>query len=121
MSLHKAEIIKAILTNNTLSEDKKSEIIAEIIEEFQKTYPDLQHHATKADVKESELKLTKEIEETRKEIKEVETKLTKDMKELELKFTKDIKEIKFSTLKWQFIFWITQMGAILAIIYKLIK
>jgi hypothetical protein len=43
------------------------------------------------------------------------------MKELELKFTKDIKEIKFSTLKWQFIFWITQMGAILAIIYKLIK
>jgi uncharacterized protein involved in exopolysaccharide biosynthesis len=161
LSLHKAEIIKAILTNNTLSEDKKSEIIAEIIEEFQKTYPDLQHHATKADVKESELKLTKEIEETRKEIKEVElkltqeientkkeikeveaklskeikeieaklskeikeveTKLTKDMKELELKFTKDIKEIKFTTLKWQFIFWITQMGAILAIIYKLIK
>ena len=149
MSPNKAEIIKAILTNNTLSEDKKSEIIAEIIEEFQKTYPDLQHHATKADVKESELKLTKEIEETRKEIKEielkltqeientrkeikeieaklskeikeVETKLTKDMKELELKFTKDIKEIKFTTLKWQFIFWISQIAVIAGIGYKLL-
>lgn len=121
MSPNRAEIIKAILTNNTLSEDKKSEIIAEIMEEFQKTYPDLQYHATKADVKETELKLVKEIEDTRKEIKEVEAKLTKDIKELELKLTKDIKEVKFTTLKWQFIFWITQMGAILAIIYKLIR
>jgi DNA repair exonuclease SbcCD ATPase subunit len=172
LSPNRAEIIKAILTNNTLSEDKKSEIIAEIMEEFQKTYPDLQYHATKADVKETELKLVKEIEDTRKEIKEVEAKLakdirevelkltqeientrkeikeveakltkdirevetkltkeikeveaklTKDIKELELKLTKDIKEVKFTTLKWQFIFWITQMGAILAIIYKLIR
>ena len=106
MSLHKAEIIKAILTNNTLSEDKKSEIIAEIIEEFQKTYPDLQYHATKADVKESELKLTKEIEEVRNEIKEVELKLTreieevrKEIKEVDVRLTKEIGEVKAGIAK----------------------
>ena len=167
MSHNKAEIIKAILTNNALSEDKKSEIIAEIIEEFQKTYPDLQYHATKADVKDVELKLTKEIENIRLEIeqvkkeikleieqvrrevkdieakltqnikeveakltqniKEIEAKLTKDIKELDLKFTKEtknldlkIKDAKFSMLKWMFVFWATQMGAILVIIYKLL-
>ena len=171
LSSNRAEIIKAILTNNTLSEEKKSEIIAEIMDEFQKTYPDLQYHATKADVKETELKLQKEIEnvkleieEVRKEIREIETKLTKEIKEVEakltkdikeveakltekikeldLKFTKDIKEVeakltekikeldlkftkeigntKFTMLKWQFVFWISQMAVLTAIFYKLI-
>ena len=174
MSPNRAKIIKAILTNNTLSEDKKSEIIAEIMDEFQKTYPDLQHHATKADVKESELKLTKEIEnvkleieevrkeikdvelkltkeienvkleieEVRKETKEIEVKLSKEIKELDMKLSKEIKEVelklakeikeldlkltkeienaKFTMLKWQFVFWISQMAAIIAIFYKLL-
>ena len=149
MSPNRAKIIKAILTNNTLSEDKKSEIIAEIMDEFQKTYPDLQHHATKADVKESELKLTKDIENVRleieevrketketeaklskeikeldmklsKEIKEVELKLAKEIKELDLKLTKEIENAKFTMLKWQFVFWISQMAAIIAIFYKLL-
>jgi len=163
LSPNRAKIIKAILTNNTLSEDKKSEIIAEIMDEFQKTYPDLQYHATKADVKESELKLTKEIEnikleieevrkeikdielkltkeienvkfeieEVRKETKEIEAKLSKEIKELDMKLSKEIKEVelkltkeienaKFIMLKWQFVFWISQMAAIIAIFYKLI-
>jgi seryl-tRNA synthetase len=149
LSPNRAKIIKAILTNNTLSEDKKSEIIAEIMDEFQKTYPDLQHHATKADVKESELKLTKEIEnvkleieEVRKETKEIEVKLSKEIKELDMKLSKEIKEVelklakeikeldlkltkeienaKFTMLKWQFVFWISQMAAIIAIFYKLL-
>ena len=138
MSPNRAKIIKAILTNNTLSEDKKSEIIAEIMDEFQKTYPDLQYHATKADVKESELKLTKEIEnvkleieEVRKETKEIEAKLSREIKELDMKLSKEIKEVelkltkeienaKFIMLKWQFVFWISQMAAIIAIFYKLI-
>jgi SMC interacting uncharacterized protein involved in chromosome segregation len=177
LSPNRAKIIKAILTNNTLSEDKKSEIIAEIMDEFQKTYPDLQYHATKADVKESELKLTKEIEnvkleieevrkeikdvelkltkeienvkleieevrkeikdvelkltkeienvkleieEIRKETKEIEAKLSKEIKELDLKLTKEIENAIFTMLKWQFVFWISQMAAIIAIFYKLL-
>ena len=99
MSTNPKGIIKAILTNDKLSESEKSELISELINGIKEEYPELKYHATKSDVKELELKLTKEIENTRKEIKEV----------------------KFSMLKWQFIFWITQMGAILAIIYKFIK
>jgi len=99
MSPAKQEMIKAIITNAKLSEEEKSKIIAEIIDEFDKNYPDLKYHATKSDVKESELKLIKEIEKTRKEIKEIEFKLfqeiektRKEIKEIELKLSKEIKE-----------------------------
>jgi len=125
MSPQRKEIIQAILSNASLSEEKKSEVIAQILDEFDKNYPDLKYHATKNDVsetelkltkeiKEVELKLTKEIEEVRKEIeivrseiKEVELKLTKEIenvrkeiKELDIKLSKEIKESKVETIKW---------------------
>jgi len=139
MSTNPKGIIQAILTNDKLSEEEKSELIAEFIKGINEEYPELKYHATKSDVKESELKLTKEIEntrkeikeldlkltkeieDTRKEIKELDLKLTKEIKEIEVKLTKEIKESKFSMLKWQFIFWVTQIGAIIAIFYKLVR
>jgi len=93
MSTNPKGIIQAILTNDKLNEEEKSELIAEFIEGIKEEYPDLKYHATKNDIKESELKLIKEIESTRKEIKEI-----------DLRFTKEIKDSKFSMLKWQFIF-----------------
>jgi SMC interacting uncharacterized protein involved in chromosome segregation len=110
-------IIKAILSNEKLSEDEKSELISDFMEEFKTTYPQLQYHATKDDVKESELKLTKEIrevelkltkeiEEVRNEIKEVELKLTreieevrKEIKEVDIRLTKEIGEVKAEIAK----------------------
>jgi hypothetical protein len=74
-------IIKAILSNEKLSEEEKSELISELMEEFKATYPDLQYHATKNDVRDSELKLTKEI------------------KELDLKLTREIGEVKTEIAK----------------------
>ena len=119
MSPNRKAIIQAILTNSSLSEEKKSEVIAQILDEFDKNYPDLKYHATKNDIsetslkltkeiKEVELKLTKEIEDVRKEIeivrneiKEVELKLTKEIevvrneiKEVELKLTKEIENVR---------------------------
>ena len=108
-NLSKKDIIQAILTNPQLSDEEKSLLVEEFINEIKKEYPELKYHATKSDLKETELKLTKEIEDVRKEIKEI-----------ELKLSKDIKETKFSMLKWQFIFWISQIGVILAIAYKFI-
>ena len=69
--------------------------------------------ATKGDLKETELKLTKEIELIRREIKEVELRLTK---EIELK----IEQAKTSTIKWV-IGWMAgfimaQTAAIIAIL-----
>ena len=91
------EIIKAIITNPQYSEDEKSLLVEELLEKFHQAYPELKHHATKADVKESELKLVQKIEETKKETKEIELKLTqeieevrKEIKEIELKLSKEI-------------------------------
>jgi len=65
------------------------------------------------------LNLIKIINEEYLELKYHATK--SDVKEAELKLTKDTKETKFIMLKGQFIFWITQMSAIIAIFYKLFK
>ena len=46
--------------------------------------------------------------------------MTKEIKELDLKLTKEIENAKFTMLKWQFVFWISQMAAIIAIFYKLL-
>jgi len=121
VSSNPKNIIQAIITNDKLSEEEKSELIAEFINTLNEEYPDLKYHATKSDVKEVELKLTKEIKEIEANLKlEIES-VRKEIKELDLKFTKEIKETKFIMLKWQFIFWITQMSAIIAIFYKLFK
>jgi len=64
MSINLKGIIKA-LTNNKLSE-KKSELITEFIRSINEEYPDFKYHATKSDVKKTELKLTKEIENKKK-------------------------------------------------------
>jgi len=98
MSPNPKNIIKAILSNDKLTEDEKSEIVSELIEGINSEYPELKYHATKSDVKETELRLTKEIENTRKEIKELDVKLSTEMKELDARLTKEIentrKEIK---------------------------
>jgi len=107
MSTNPKNIIKAILSNDKLSEDEKSEIVSEFIESIDSEYPELKYHATKSDVKETELKLTKEIENVRKEIKELDLKLSKEIentrkeiKELDVKLTEKINNVKISTIKW---------------------
>ncbi len=87
MSPNPRNVIKAILSNDKLSEDEKSEIVSELIEGINSEYPELKYHATKSDVKETELRLTKEIENTRKEIRELNVKLTREIKELDVKLT----------------------------------
>ena len=62
-------LIYAVVTNKELSEDERSQIIADFFEEFKNTYPNLEHTATKQELSETELRLIQEIETTRKEIK----------------------------------------------------
>jgi len=125
-------IINAIITNDKLSEEEKSALIGKMIDEFKTEYPDLKYHATKQDVVETELRLTKEIENTRKEIKELDVKLTKEIegvrtdltKEIEgvrADLTKEISNSKSSLIKWSFLFWIGQMSALLGIGFFIFK
>ena len=57
----KADIIQAILTNQSLTDDEKKLLVDEFIDEIRREYPELKYHATKSDISELELKLTKEI------------------------------------------------------------
>jgi len=114
-------LINAILTNDKMAEEEKSELIANVMNEFKVEYPELKYHATKQDVTETELRLTKEIEETRKEIKELDLKLTKEIKELDLKLTKEIKESKTETVKWVAGMMFAQVVAIAGLFFTAFK
>ena len=146
----KADIIQAILTNQSLTDDEKTLLIDEFINEIKKEYPDLKYHATKADVTDTQLKLTKEIKEldlkitkeisdTKKEIKDLDVKLTKEIKDLDVKLTKEIsdtrKEIKnldvkltkeivnskVETIKWVVGMFFAQIIAITGIFFTAFK
>ena len=102
----KVDIIQAILTNQSLTDQEKTLLIDEFINEIKKEYPDLKYHATKSDLTDLQLELTKEIEDTRREIKELDVKLTKEIsdtrreiKELDVKLTKEIKELDVKLTK----------------------
>lgn len=83
--------------------------------------------ATKGDMRESELRLQKEIELTRAEIKETELRLQKEIeivrgevekvrgeiKETELRLHKEINNTKYALLRWQIAGWLG-LGAIMA-------
>jgi len=132
-------LINAILTNDKMAEEEKSELIANVMNEFKVEYPELKYHATKQDVTETELRLTKEIENTRKEIKELDVKLTKEIKELDLKLTqeientrkeikeldlkltKEIKESKTETVKWVAGMMFAQVVAIAGLFFTAFK
>ena len=108
--------------------EDKARLIAEAFDELEKRYPQIREITTRTDLSETELKLTKEIENTRKEIKALEIKLTKDIKELELKLTKEIqdtrkeiKEVETRLVRWMFMFWTGQVIALIGILKWIIK
>ena len=84
-----------------LGEDKAS-VLAEFVE-----YVESRKSATSEELKETELKLQKEIEQVRLEVEQV----RKELKETELKLQKEISETKASLIKWMFLFWIGQIIA----------
>jgi len=77
---------------------------------FKVEYPELKYHAIKQDITETQLKLTKEIEQTRKEIKE-----------LDVKLTKEIKESKTETVKWVAGMLFAQVVAITGLFFTAFK
>ena len=128
----KVDIIQAILTNQSLTDQEKTLLIDEFINEIKREYPDLKYHATKSDLTDLQLELTKEIKELdvklTTEIKELDVKLTQEIKELDVKLTKEIsdtrKEIatsKSDTIKWVAGMLFVQVIAITGIFFAAIR
>ena len=112
---HPGIAVYRALTNKELDEEEKAAIVAEAIDSIAKAFPNLGDAATNRELSETELRLTKEIEQTRKEIKELDVRLTKEIadtrkeiKELDVKLTREIKEIdvKLGQTKVEIIKWV---------------
>jgi len=86
--------------------------------------------AVRGEVKATELKLTKEIEAVRGEVKATELKLVKEIEQVRADLTKEIEavraqvaitaaETRSSILKWSFLFWLSQFGAVMLLLWRL--
>ena len=125
-------LIKAIMTNPSLDDEEKSLLVEEFINEINKEYPDLKYHATKQDISETELKLTKEIKEldvkSSKEREQIRLDLTKEIekvrleiKELDVKLTNKISETKTDLIRWVVGVFTLQTGLLIGAIFTMFK
>jgi SMC interacting uncharacterized protein involved in chromosome segregation len=77
------------------SDDKeRARLIADAFEALETRFPHLHDLATQGHVRESELRLQKEIKGVELQIREVEARLQKDIKEVEARLQKDIKAVE---------------------------
>lgn len=75
----------------------RARLIAEAFDELETRFPQLADLATQGHVRESELRLQKEIEVVRKEIKELEGRLRREITEAEGRLCKEIEQIRLET------------------------
>ena len=78
----------------TTDERVRLRLIADAIGELEEGWPRAGEIARSGDVRESELRLQREIEVVRKEIKEVELTLQKEIKQVELTLQKEIEGVR---------------------------
>ena len=145
--LEQAQVVKAIITNPSLDEDEKSTLVSKLMQRIRYEYPNLHNHATVQDIRETELKLQKEIEQVRLEIAQTKTELvreieklrqetltikadlTKDIEQVRADLSKeieqvrsdlgrDIERVRADLIKWSFLFWLSQFGAIIALAWR---
>ncbi len=115
------------------NDEARARIIAEAFEALEERYPHLGDMATRAHLRETELRLLKEIEQVRAdlkvEIEQVRAELTKEIEQLRADLTKEIEKTRADLkveiaqthtawLKWSFLFWLSQFGAILLILWR---
>ena len=79
-------------------DESKARLLSEFIEQVEQVILNNQL-STRQDVTMSELKLTKEIEETRGEIKEVELKLTREIEQVRADLTREIEQVRADVTK----------------------
>ena len=86
-------------------DERKAKVLSEVIDELESRTTHLKDVATKGDLEVTKLALQKEIEEVRKELKEV-----------ELRLQREIERVKASVIKWVVGLLLVQTGVIVSII-----
>ena len=115
---------------SSASDDKtRARIIAEAFEALEERYPQLGEVATQRDLSETELRLTKEIEQIRAETEQIRA----EIKDTELRLQREIagvrkevsevavkvETVRASLIKWTFLFWASQFGALVLLVWRL--
>jgi multidrug resistance efflux pump len=98
-----------------------SETELRLVKEIEQTRAELKLDVeqVRAELKEIELKLVKEIEQVRAELKETELKLAREIAQLRADTARDIERVRASVLQWSFVFWLTQFAAIVTLLWRL--
>jgi hypothetical protein len=104
-------------------ERARARVIAEAFERLEERYPHLPELATQGHVRESELRLQKEIEEVRAELKLDIEQVRGALRESELRLLKEIEQVrgevartKVDLLKWIVPLMFAQVAAIAALV-----
>jgi len=114
-------------------EEARARLIAQAFSLLEARYPHLDDLVTTRELSTSELKLIKEIELVRGEIKETELRLVKEIEAVRAETEKvrgetekvraelkvDIGRSHAGLLKWSFLFWASQLGALLLLFWRL--
>ena len=107
-------------------EEARARLIAQAFSLLEARYPHLDDLVTTRELSTSELKLIKEIELVRGEIKETELRLVKEIEAVRAETEKVRAELKVDIarshaglLKWSFLFWASQLGALLLLFWRL--
>ncbi len=95
-------------------ERARAKIIASAFERLEDRYPELKDMATASGVRESELRLQKEIELTRLRIEEVRADLSKEIEQVRADLSKEIAHCKHDILRWTVGLLFAQLITILA-------
>ena len=137
----------------TAPDDKtRARIIAEAFEALEERYPNLSNVATRQDLRETELRLLKEIEQVRgelsKKIEQVRAELKVDIEQIRADLSTEIEQVRAdmrveieqvrgeirqaearlrleieksrtNLLFWSFLFWATQLSAVLLILWRI--
>ena len=74
-------------------DETKARVLADVIESLEQIIK-VNEVATRSDIKNTELALTKEIEQIRKDMKETELKLTKEIENVRADLSKEIEEVR---------------------------
>ncbi|MGD8207077.1 MAG: DUF1640 domain-containing protein [Thiohalocapsa sp.] len=93
-------------------ERTRARVIAEAFERLEERYPHLQDLVTQGHLRETELRLQKEIEQVRAELRETELRLLKEIEQVR----GEIARAKVDILKWMVPLMIGQVAVIAALV-----
>ncbi len=89
------------------------------LRQLERRYPHLSEQATRGRISETELRLRKVVEQVRLDLTREIEKVRGGIKEAELRHTKEIVGVWADLLKWGFVFWASQLAAILILMWRI--